>query len=131
MNSFGNNNNNTNGNNVTLQGGSDETNVTTSDNLLLQATTNSSQRWTTTTRNGNSQRTSMTWQANKANLSINLNDNTKNDTTDDQSPVSAANSQSPYEYEPRYRKTWIWAIPGMLLLLSNAFSLIFLFPYCN
>jgi len=110
MNSFNNNNNNT---NLTIQGGNDETNVTTSDNLLLQSTTNSSQRWATTRNlNGNGQRTTLSWHVNRGNLSLNLNDNiktTNQNDSDDLTPVNTNNGQtSPFDYQTRYRKTWIW-----------------------
>ena len=109
MNSFNNNNNNT---NMTIQGGNDETNVTTSDNLLLASTTNSSQRWATTRNlNGNGQRTSLSWHVNRGNLSLNLNDNikaTNQNDSDDLTPVNTNNGQSPFDYQTRYRKTWIW-----------------------
>lgn len=111
MNSFNNNNNN-NTTNMTMQGGNEETNVTTSDNLLLQSTTNSSQRWATTRNlNGNGQRTSLSWHVNRANLSLNLNDNikaTNQNDSDDLTPVNTNNGQSPFDYQTRYRKTWIW-----------------------
>lgn len=109
MNSF---NNNT----LTVPGATDETAITTPDNLLLQPTTNTATQHWTRNLNGNSQRSlSQSWRANKASLSLNLSDTsrvTNQNTTDDElTPVNANNgqkaAQSPFDYQTRYRKTWI------------------------
>ena len=105
MNSFNN-------NNLTAPSVNDETTITTTDNLQ-PTTTIASQHWTRNL-NGNSQRSSVSWRANKASLSLNLTDGSKaanQNSTDDLTSVNTNGGQkilqSPFDYPTKYRKTWI------------------------
>lgn len=115
MNSFNNN------NKLMIQNGNgnDDANMETTDNLLLQSTTNSSQRWNASSaRNGNGQRTQLSWHVRictnnnincgaRGDLSLNLG-KVANQTSDDTDNNGKNNCpSSPFDCEARYRKTWI------------------------
>lgn len=114
MNSFNN-------NNLMIQNGNDDANMETTDNLLLQSTTNSSQRWNTSSaRNGNGQRTTLSWHVRictnssincgaRGDLSLTLNGNkiTNQGNEDSDNNGKSNCPSSPFDCEARYRKTWI------------------------